>query len=57
MSSAEDEDSARALKMLPLLKGMDVHMTHIPSAGDSAGLRKLGLLFTSDPVYPAKNIL
>lgn len=57
MSSAEDEDSARALKMLPLLKEMDVHMTHIPSAGDSAGLRKLGLLFTSDPVYPAKNIL
>lgn len=57
MSSAENQDSKRALSMLPLLKSTDVHMTHIPSAGDSSGLRKLGILFTSDPVYPAKNIL
>lgn len=57
MSAAENEDSAKALKELPNLKGMDVHMTHIPSPGDSAGLRKLGLQFTSDPLYPAKNVV
>ena len=57
MSAAEDEDSSRALEALPRLKGMEVHMTHIPSPGDSAGLRKLGLQFTSDPVYPAKNLI
>ncbi len=57
MSSAENEESRKALSALPLLKGLDVHMTHIPSPGDSTGLRKLGILFTSDPKYPAKNIL
>ncbi len=57
MSSTENEDSRRALEMLPLLKGTDVHMTHIPSPGDSSGLRKLGILFTSDPKYPLKNVL
>lgn len=57
MSSAEDEVSRLALSKLPLLRNMEVHMTHIPSPGDSSGLRKLGLQFTSDPKYPRKNIL
>lgn len=57
MSSAEDETSRLALEKLPLLRGTEVHMTHIPSPGDSAGLRKLGILFTSDPKYPGKNVL
>lgn len=57
MSSAEDEVSRKALLKLPLLRNMEVHMTHIPSPGDSSGLRKLGLQFTSDPKYPRKNIL
>ncbi|MBQ0072490.1 MAG: DUF1846 family protein, partial [Spirochaetales bacterium] len=57
MAAASDRDADKALKALPLLKGAEVHMTHIPSAGDSAGLRKLGIQFTSDPVYPAKNTI
>ncbi len=57
MSAAEDSDSRKALEALPRLKGMEVHMTHIPSPGDSAGLRKLGIQFTSDPIYPAKNLI
>ena len=57
MSAAEDSDSRKALEALPKLKGMEVHMTHIPSPGDSAGLRKLGIQFTSDPIYPAKNLI
>lgn len=56
MSAATDEDAKKALESLPLLKDTEVHMTHIPSAGDSTGLRKLGIQFTSDPLYPARNI-
>jgi uncharacterized protein (UPF0371 family) len=57
MSAAEDEESRKALEKLPLLRDTEVHMTHIPSPGDSSGLRKLGVQFTSDPKYPAKNVL
>lgn len=56
MSAAEDENARKAMEALPLLKGAEVHLTHIPSPGDSKGLRKLGLQFTSDPKYPARNL-
>ena len=55
MSASEDADAAKALAELPNLKDADVHLTHIPSNGDMSGLRKLGLLYTSDPRYPARN--
>lgn len=57
MSASKDENAALALSALPLLKNTEVHMTHIPSPGDSTGLRKLGIQFTSDPVYPGRNII
>lgn len=56
MSAADDENAKKAMEALPLLKGAEVHLTHIPSPGDSKGLRKLGLQFTSDPKYPARNL-
>lgn len=56
MSAASNDDAKKALESLPKLKGCEVHLTHIPSAGDSTGLRKLGLQFTSDPFYPVRNI-
>ena len=56
MSASEDEDARKALEKLPELKGSEAHMTHIPSNGDISGLRKLGLRYTSDPVFPRKNI-
>ena len=55
MSASEDEDAKKALKALPLLKNAEVHLTHVPSNGDISGLRKLGLIYTSDPKYPARN--
>ena len=55
MSASEDPDARKALEKLPLLKNADVHLTHVPSNGDISGLRKLGLLYTSDPVYPERN--
>lgn len=56
MSAALDIDAKKALECLPMLKGNEVHLSHIPSAGDSAGLRKLGLYVTSEPAFPTKNI-
>ena len=56
MSASETEDARKAIEALPLLKNAEVHLTHVPSPGDSSGLRKLGLLYTSDPEYPGRNI-
>ncbi|MBN1864787.1 MAG: DUF1846 domain-containing protein [Victivallales bacterium] len=52
--------SAPAVKMamekLPELNGCEMHMTHIPTPGDEAGLRKLGVNLTSDPRFSSKNL-
>ena len=55
MSASEDDDAKKALEALPQLKNAEVHLTHVPSNGDISGLRKLGLIYTSDPRYPARN--
>jgi uncharacterized protein (UPF0371 family) len=38
------------------LRGCDVHMTHIPTPGDEAGLRRLGVYLTSDANFATKNL-
>lgn len=38
------------------LRGCQMHLTHIPSPGDEAGLRRLGVNLTADPVYATKRI-
>jgi uncharacterized protein (UPF0371 family) len=38
------------------LRGCQMHLTHVPSPGDEAGLRKLGVNLTSDPVYATKRL-
>jgi uncharacterized protein (UPF0371 family) len=43
-----------AIEHLKELNGCDVHLTHIPSPGDAAGLRKLGLNATSQPEFASK---
>ena len=40
-----------AMEKLNELRGCEVHMTHIVTPGDEAGLRRLGCRFTSDPYY------
>ena len=49
--------AALALAKLPELRGCEVHMTHISSASDAAGLRRLGLRVTCDPLWPDKSRL
>ncbi len=56
MSCAISEDAKRASAYLPDLNGCEVHMTHIPSSGDTSGLRKLMLNVTSDPRFPTSNL-
>ncbi|MDY0289209.1 MAG: DUF1846 domain-containing protein [Sphaerochaeta sp.] len=56
MSCAISDDARKAAAELPLLQGCEVHMTHIPSSGDSSGLRKLVLNVTSDPKFPTSNL-
>ena len=53
---AISEDAKRASAYLPDLNGCEVHMTHIPSSGDTSGLRKLQLNVTSDPRFPTANL-
>ena len=40
-----------AMEKLNELRSCEVHMTHIVTPGDEAGLRRLGCRFTSDPYY------
>ncbi|MBN1770803.1 MAG: DUF1846 domain-containing protein [Deltaproteobacteria bacterium] len=45
-----------AMEQLKALKGCEVHITHIPTPGDEAGLRRLGVNLTSDPNFSTKNL-
>jgi uncharacterized protein (UPF0371 family) len=48
--SATTNPTAKAtLEKLKALRGCEIHMTHIPTPGDEAGLRRLGVNLTSDP--------
>jgi len=45
-----------ALKKLKELHGCEVHVTHIPTPGDEAGLRRLGVNLTSEPNFAGKDL-
>ncbi len=45
-----------AIEKLKELKNCEMHMTHIPTPGDEAGLRRLGINVTSDPDFSTKNL-
>ena len=45
-----------AMEKLEELHGCEVHMTHIPTPGDEAGLRRLGVNLTSDPNFSTKDL-
>ncbi|MCX7597979.1 MAG: DUF1846 domain-containing protein [Armatimonadetes bacterium] len=48
ISAATNPAAAAGVEMLPRLRGCDMHLTHVPGPGDEVGLRKLGILFTTD---------
>ncbi len=45
-----------ALEQLKKLRGCEVHMTHIPTPGDDAGLRKLGVDLTTDTDFSTRTL-
>ena len=51
ISSATNPAAQLALEKLGELRGCELHMTHMVTPGDQAGLRRLGCRFTSDPYY------
>ena len=56
ISSTTNPAAQIAMEKINELRGCEVHMTHIVTPGDEAGLRRLGCRFTSDPYY-ASNAL
>jgi uncharacterized protein (UPF0371 family) len=45
-----------AMEALKDLRGCEVHMTHIPTPGDEAGLRRLGVNLTCDPAFTTNSL-
>lgn len=56
VSATTNSAAQLAMEKLKDLHGCEVHMTHIPTPGDEAGLRRLGVNLTSDPNFPTKNL-
>ncbi|MFC1703181.1 DUF1846 domain-containing protein [Candidatus Omnitrophota bacterium] len=56
ISAATNSTSQLAMEKLQELQGCEVHITHMPTPGDEAGLRKLGVNLTSDPNFSSANL-
>ena len=56
ISAAINPSAQISIEKLKDLIGCEVHLTHMPTAGDAAGLRKLGVNLTSDPIFPSKDL-
>jgi len=56
ISAAANTATQLAIEKLKDLQGCEVHMTHIPTPGDEAGLRRLGVNLTSDPNFSSKSL-
>jgi uncharacterized protein (UPF0371 family) len=56
ISAMSNPAAQLAIEKLKDLKDCEMHMTHIPTPGDEAGLRRLGINVTSDPDFSTKNL-
>jgi len=56
ISATVNPAAQMAVEKLKELSGYEVHMTHMPTPGDEAGLRKLGVNLTSDPDFATKRL-
>ena len=56
ISAPSNASARKAMEKLNELSGCEVHMTHIPTPGDEAGLRRLGVNLTSEPNFSTKNL-
>ncbi|HDZ27451.1 MAG TPA: DUF1846 domain-containing protein [Candidatus Aminicenantes bacterium] len=56
ISATTNPTAKKALEKLKELKGCEVHLTHIPTPGDEAGLKRLGVNLTSEPSFSTKDL-
>ncbi|MBP1636212.1 MAG: hypothetical protein H6Q10_2786 [Acidobacteria bacterium] len=57
ISAATNPAAQAAMQRLTQLRGCEFHTTHIPTSGDEAGLRRLGLNATSEPQFPSRALM
>jgi len=56
IGATHDPSLRLVMEKLKDLRGCEVHMTHIPTPGDEAGFRKLGVNLTADPNFATKRL-
>ncbi len=56
ISASMNPTAQAAVDALKGLRGCEAHLTHMPTPGDEAGLRKLGVNLTSDPNFASKDL-
>jgi uncharacterized protein (UPF0371 family) len=56
VSAAGNPAAQLAVEKLVDLRCCELHLTHLPTPGDEAGLRQLGLNYTSDPEFASRNL-
>ncbi len=56
ISAISNPAAQMAVEFLKELRNCEVHLTHIPTPGDEAGLRKLGVNLTSDPNFSSRSL-
>ena len=54
ISAPTNPAAKRCIENLPLLRGCEMHTTHLPTRGDENGLRDLGINLTSDSALTPK---
>ncbi len=57
ISATTNPAAEMAVRHLTELSGCEFHTTHLPTAGDEAGLRRLGLNATSDPQFATRSLV
>ena len=56
IAAATNPAADLAMKQLAVLHGTEAHLTHIPTPGDEAGLKRLGINMTSEPHFSPSNL-
>jgi uncharacterized protein (UPF0371 family) len=56
ISATTNSAAQLAIQQLTHLQNCEAHITHIPTPGDEAGLRSLGVNLTSDPNFSSKDL-
>ena len=57
ISAATNPAAKAALERLKELAGCEFHTTHLPTPGDEAGLRRLGVNVTADPAFASRSLV